>query len=238
MQGIIIMNIIDIIIIVILCSSVIMGMHRGFINGVLSMAALILSLCISFSYSGNLNDKLHENKTIVNTLEYYMDATDRIGDIDLSMMYLSDVDQNILSEIIEKIDIPEVIQNIFIGEANAIRKNNVKISELLNRTIVDVTIAIISFLICFFISYVLLLIIVHMIIYVFELPVLRHFDTLIGGLFGFARGIMYIFILSTLTPIVLTIAPIQQIQDIYNNSQLISFFNSNILMMILNKIFS
>ncbi len=232
------MNIVDIIILVIIGVSIILGMHRGFINGVLSMAALILALFISFSVSGEINDRLQENKTLVNTLSYYTDATSKIGDIDLSMTALSDVNQNVITSLLEKVDLPEVIEKIFVGEIKAVGQRRGTLADLLNRTIVDVTIAIISFLICFFVSYVILLILVHMIVYVFELPILRHFDTLIGGIFGFIRGVLYIFIISTLVPVVMAIAPIPQIQEVYEGSQLMPLFDSSIVMMILNQIFA
>ena len=36
--------------------------------------------------------------------------------------------------------------------------------------------------------------VINLIHYVFELPVLRHLDSLIGGLFGFVRGVLLVFI--------------------------------------------
>lgn len=55
------MNIIDIIILVVLAVNVILGMYRGFINGVLSVAALIGAAAMAFAVSGQLAAWLQGN---------------------------------------------------------------------------------------------------------------------------------------------------------------------------------
>ena len=75
------MNIIDIAILAVLAVSVLYGMYRGFISGVLSVAALIGSAALAFSMSGQLAAWLQGNQTLVSTLVYYTDAGSRIGDL-------------------------------------------------------------------------------------------------------------------------------------------------------------
>ena len=48
------MNVIDILILAALAVSVIFGMYRGFISGVLSVAALIGAAAAAFAVSGNV----------------------------------------------------------------------------------------------------------------------------------------------------------------------------------------
>ena len=75
------MNIIDILILVVLGVSVIFGMHRGFISGVLSLAALIGAAALSFLFSGDLAAWLNGNETLVETLMYYTDAGSRVSNL-------------------------------------------------------------------------------------------------------------------------------------------------------------
>ena len=80
------MNIIDILILAVLGVSLIFGLYRGFISGVLSVAALIGAAAAAFAVSPSLAAWLQGNDTLVNTLMYYTDAGSRIKDLDLSLL--------------------------------------------------------------------------------------------------------------------------------------------------------
>jgi len=229
------MNIIDILILSIIAVSIIFGMYRGFINGILSVIGVILSIVISMSFSGQVADKLKDNETLVNTLIYYTDAGSRIGDLDLSTLPVSSLNENIINSILEKAGLPESFENIFI---KAIRNNkeNTTVSSLLSKTIVNVSISIISFLITFLIVYIIISFIIHMISYVFELPVLRHLDALIGGIIGGIRGILILYVLFALIPLIMAIIPIEQIGTLIESSKFASLFDSRIILMILKEI--
>ena len=108
------------------------------------------------------------------------------------------------------------------------------VSTLLSQTIVSVSISILSFLICFLLAYVVLTFVIHLIQYVFELPVLRHLDALIGGVFGLVRGVLLLFILFTLVPIVMAVVPIEPLQALIDGSQLAPLFDSRLILAILN----
>ena len=84
-------NIVDWIILAVIVVSVIYGLYRGFINGVLSVAALIGSAVLSFALCGDLAAWLQQNKTLVDTLMYYTDAGSRISNLDLSLLPVSQV---------------------------------------------------------------------------------------------------------------------------------------------------
>ena len=109
------MNIIDIIILVALAVSVIMGMYRGFINGVLSVAALIGAAAVAFAVSGELAAWLQGNETLINTLMYYTDAGSRIKDLDLSLLSVSQVSESALAQILENAQLPSAFQTAFIS---------------------------------------------------------------------------------------------------------------------------
>ena len=75
--------------------------------------------------------------------------------------------------------------------------------------------------------------VIHLIQYVFELPVLRHLDALMGGLFGLVRGTLLLFILFALVPIVLAVAPVEPLQMLLDQSRLAPLFDSRIILSIL-----
>jgi len=226
------MNIIDIAILAVLAVSVLYGMYRGFISGVLSVAALIGSAALAFAMSGELAAWLQGNRTLVSTLLYYTDAGSRIGDLELSLLPASQVTQNALTQILSGAKLPAAFESAFLSAIGA-APAAMTVSDLLSNTIVSVSLSILSFLICFLLSYIVLTFVIHLIQYVFELPVLRHLDALAGGLFGLVRGALLLFILFALVPIVLAVAPVEPLQAMIDQSRLAPLFDSRIILSIL-----
>ena len=100
----------------------------------------------------------------------------------------------------------------------------------------NVSISILSFLITFLIAFLISTLLVHMIAYVFEFPVLRHLDALVGGVFGGIRGILLVFILFALVPLVMAVVPVEAVGKVISESKLAPMFDSKIIFMILNRL--
>ena len=232
------MNRVDIICVAVLAVSVLYGMYRGFISGILSLAALVGSIFAAYLLCGRLADAIRANQVVVNTISYYMsDIASRLGSADLSMLPISQVSPAALGEILRKVSLPEAFNGIFRSEmlAAMAQGGSMRVSEVINQTIVSCTIKILSFLICFLGCYIAALFLVHLVSYVFEFPVLRHLDSLIGGLFGFVRGYCLLVVLFILVPLVLSAFPIEQVRQIYEASQLKGYFDIKFVLTVLNE---
>ena len=228
------MNIIDILILVVLGVSVVFGMYRGFISGVLSVAALIGAAALAFMLSGDLAAWLKGNETLVETLMYYTDAGSRVSNLDLSLLSVSQISESTLAQILKSANLPAAFESAFLSGITS-ANGSLTIAQLLSQTIVNVSISIISFLICFFVCYLAATFVIHLVQYVFELPVLRHLDALIGGMFGFVRGVLLLFILFALVPIVLAIAPVPMIEEMIASSRMAPMFDSQLILSILRQ---
>ena len=228
------MNIIDILILVALGVSVVFGMYRGFISGVLSVAALIGAAALAFMLSGDLAAWLKGNATLVETLMYYTDAGSRVSNLDLSLLSVSQISESTLAQILKSANLPAAFESAFLSGITS-ANGSMTIAQLLSQTIVNVSISIISFLICFFVCYLAATFVIHLVQYVFELPVLRHLDALIGGMFGFVRGVLLLFILFALVPIVLAIAPVPMIEEMIDASRMAPMFDSQLILSILRQ---
>ena len=233
------MNIIDILVLIVIGVSVIYGMYRAFISGVLSLAALIGAAALAFMTSGDLAAWLKGNETLVETLMYYTDAGSRVSNLDLSLMSVSQVSSGALGQILQSANLPAAFESAFITAVEtasaSVTAGAMTIAELLSQTIVSVSISILSFLICFFLAYIAATFVIHLIQYVFELPVLRHLDALIGGVFGLVRGVLLVFILFALIPIVLAVAPVEMIEEMIAASKLAPMFDSQLILSILHN---
>ena len=225
-------NVVDWMILAVIIVSVIYGLYRGFINGVLSVAAFIASALLAFSLCGDLASWLQQNKTLVDTLIYYTDAGSRISNLDLSLLPVSQVTESALSQILQSANLPAAFEEAFISSFTGASAST-NIAQLLSQTIVNVSLSILSFLICFFIAYIICTFLIHLISYVFELPVLRHLDSLVGGVFGLIRGVMMVFVLFALVPIVLAVVPVDFVSEAVEASQLAPYFDSRIILQVL-----
>ncbi|MCR4707381.1 MAG: CvpA family protein [Clostridiales bacterium] len=225
-------NIVDWICAGVLALSVLYGLYRGFINGVLSLAALVGAIAGSFFFYPKLAEVLSANETLVATLMYYTDAASRIGRLDLTLMTVSETTGSALAAMLENAKLPEAFRRAFLANfENA--AGGQRVSDVLSRTIVNASISILSFLICFFVCYLVALFLIHLISYVFELPVLRHLDSLVGGAFGFIRGWLLLMVLFILVPIVLAVAPVDSITNLLETSKLAPYFDSRLILTVL-----
>lgn len=226
------MNIIDFVILAVLAVSVIFGLYRGFISGVLSVAAVVGSAVFAFAAGGRLAAWLSGNQTLVDTLLYYTDAGSRISDLNLALMNVGSLSEQALTQVLKSAGLPAAFEAAFVERLSGAAPA-VTVSELMSQTIVGVSISILSFLICFLVAFIALSFLIHLISYVFELPVLRHLDALIGGAFGLARGVLLVFIFFAVVPIVLAVAPIEQLNQLIAGSTLAPYFDSRLILNIL-----
>ena len=95
------MNIIDIAIIAVIAVSALYGLYRGFVSGVLSVAALIGSAALAFATCGQLAAWLQGNRTLVDTLLYYTDAGSRIANPELALMPVSQLSESTLAQVLQ-----------------------------------------------------------------------------------------------------------------------------------------
>lgn len=221
------MNIVDYIIIGIIAVSVIFGLRRGFISGVLSLASLLLSVLLAFHFYPTLAQNLQSNESLVNTLVHYTDASSRIKDLELALTPVTNLSQESLNQALENAQLPAVFESFVrqnVAERAFAAIGSVNISEYLNQTIISVALNILCFIICFLVAYIALSLVSHLICYVFRLPVLRHLDALVGGVFGGLRGMLIVFVLGAIVPIILTVSPIAQVEELISESQLAGFF--------------
>lgn len=224
------MNVVDFAIIGIVLVSVLFGLYKGFIASVFSLLAVILSLIVAYTAYPQLAKSLQDNESLVRTLIHYSDASSRIHDLDLAETSVANIPPEVLDEVLARANLPEPF-GTFVRE-NVQNKvfaslGSQSISDYLNQTIIAVSINILCFLACFLVSFLVLSLLVHLIAYVFSLPVLKHFDMLLGGTFGAVRGLFFVFALFALIPIVLTISPIEVVGQWIEQSTLAGYFYKN-----------
>ena len=93
--------------------------------------------------------------------------------------------------------------------------------------------------ICFIVCFLALMLVIHFVInflkVVFKFPVLKQLNSVAGGAFGLIRGALLCFVAFALLPLIQTLLPVQDINQMVQQSALAPLFNSgNLILAIMN----
>ena len=224
------MNIIDIVILVILGLSVIHGFYRGFVSTLLSVACCLLSIFLAFTFGPKVSEMVSGNPNITSTLATYTDAVARVGDYSLASTPAEQAGEDVIQKVLNSVSLPQSI--------SALLENNLRsrsffssglttVNQYVSNTVVAAAINILSYIACFIAAYLVLSVIVSLIRHVFELPILKQLDWLAGGVFGLARGVLLLYVLFLILPVLSTIIPLDAFNDLLSQSSLAPIFQSD-----------
>jgi uncharacterized membrane protein required for colicin V production len=234
-------NVIDYGIIILIALCVLFGCYRGFIQSVLNLGGSLLSFAGAFWLFPKLADAVSANTEIVRLISSYTDSGSLLGDLDLSSRAVSALSTSNIDAIISKAGLPEpiskVLQANLTGQVFAPLGNlATTVGDYVNQTILSVSINVLCFIVCFLVCFILTTILVNLLRAVFHYPILKQLDWLAGGAVGFAIGCVLCFIVFTAMPILQSVLPIDQFQDLVNQSALAKIFeNGNLVISIMNR---
>ena len=234
------MNIVDYVIIGVVAISVLFGLYRGFVSSVLSMGGGLISFLASFALYPKLAALIQNNQELQRTLLHYTDASSRIGDLELALTNVVNLGREGIQKVLTNVSLPAPLdsilqvnlENLVYGTQGAVTT----VSDYVSQTILQASINIICFLVCFIGLYIAFSLGVNLIRAVFRFPVLKQLDSLAGGVFGLLRGILICLAVFTLVPLVQTMLPMDLINELIAQSQLAPIFmNGNLITAIMNK---
>ena len=234
------MNIVDYVIIGVVAVSVLYGLYRGFVASVLSMGGGLISFLTAFKLYPKLAALIQNNEELQRTLLHYTDASSRIGDLELALTNVVNLGREGIQQVLSNVKLPAPLdsilqvnlENLAYGSQGAAST----VSDYVNQTILQASINIICFLVCFAGVYIVFSLLLNLIRAVFRFPVLKQLDSLAGGVFGLLRGVLLCLIVFTLIPLVQTMLPMDFINELIEGSQLAPIFmNGNLITAIMNK---
>ena len=232
------MNLIDYIIIGIVGVSVLFGFYRGFISSVLNVGGGLLAFVLSFVLYPALAAAIQGNEEIVRTMLHYTDATSRLGDLNLAVTNVVQLGQQGIANVLSKVSLPAPLDALLeTNLTNQVYASSgvTTVADYINQTIVQAGINILCFLICFVVLYIVLSIVINAIKAVFRLPLLKQLDWLVGGVFGFLRGVLICAAAFTLVPLVMTVVPVDAVSELIDQSVLARVFaENNLILLIMN----
>ena len=230
------MNIVDIVIIAILGLSVLVGLYRGFISSVASMGGCLLSLGLSFWLSPMLADTIRNNPEILKTLVSYTDAATKLGDQTMAGQSVTTLTESGIAEILNKVSLPAPL-NTFLQNnlQNQVFGTAADVGTYVSQTIVGAILNVICFIVCFLALMLVIHFVINFLKVVFKFPVLKQLNSIAGGAFGLIRGALLCFVAFALLPLIQTLLPVQDINQLVEASALAPLFNSgNLILAIMN----
>lgn len=223
------MNIIDIALLLILFGSIVFGVYRGAVASLWGLAASLLAFPLTFLISPHIAAWLGANRGVMDLLATYTDANALVGDYTLATTAVHTISQSALQAVINSLTLPQSILGILesnISQCVFAASGLTTVNDYVAYTIVAVTLK----AVCFACTYAMCSIFLHAIItmtnHVFHFPVLKHLDGPVGGVFGLLRGMLILYVLSLLFPIILTIIPVSLVKTLFDQSTLANVFSS------------
>lgn len=220
------MNLVDYIIIGIVAISVLFGLYRGFLASLLNMGGLLVSFPAAFWLYPKLAEWIQQDPQLQRTLLTYTDASSRLGDLNTATLNVANLTEQAINDIVTRVNLPGPFSDLLRSNLSGQIYTGIStVSEYISETIVSACINILCFLVCLAAVYIAISLVGGILRAVFRLPVLKQMDSLAGGLFGLLRGVIIVFALCTLVPMVQTMVSIEAIDTLLAESRLAAFFS-------------
>lgn len=207
------MNFIDIAILLVLGITILGGLYRGFVSTVYNVGATIVSLIVGRICIPLVSSMVKGSADLFNMMLYYTEGSEYVAitDVELTRASISSISSEQLHTVLQNADMPIpmdrcVIKNI---ASEAFRNSGVTtLGDYFNQTIVCVVINILAMLLVFAIVRLLLGFVVRGMEYGRGgFPVLTRGDGAIGAGLGLIHGVLLLFAIFLLVPVMLTVLP-------------------------------
>ena len=230
------MSIVDVVILAILGLSILIGLYRGFIASVASMGGCLLSLGLSFLISPAIASAIQRNPNVLRSLASYTDAATKLGDQALAASNVENLAPNMVTEIVNRVSLPAPFSTLLQSNLqNKVFGAAADVGTYISQTIIGAILNVICFIICFIVLMLVIHLVINFLKVVFKFPVLKQLNAFAGGCFGLLRGVLLCFVAFALLPLFQTLLPVQNINQLVQQSALAPLFNSgNLILAIMN----
>jgi uncharacterized membrane protein required for colicin V production len=225
-------NLVDVAIVAIMLFSLFAGMYKGFIASALAALGFAAAWFGAMYLFPFLAGALSSNEELMGFLGYYLDAGAlfSVGGTANTLVTGALQDGN-LTQLLSNMALPEILKNAF--QANVVNQQFASVglttlSEYLNETILVSLINVLSFLVMFALSYGAALLLINLLNAVFHFPPLKHFDSLLGGVFGFVRGAIIVMLVFASIPIFEAVMQINFIDKLISEASLARYFTREV----------
>ena len=221
------MNVLDFAIIAVLGFFVLAGVYKGFVYTAIDILFYIICVVFAMLLMPNISRLVESNEEMFNAMLYYTEGSENIKDVEYRNRNITEISNSELEEIYSLSDAAypmdeRIKENV--AEAAYADRGIKTLGDYFNTTMVIVTVNILVFLVLFAALRTVLGFILGWWNYAKKLPLLKKVDlpAAIGA--GLIRGVLAVFLIFMLCPIVLTVLPFEMVSDLVEKSTLAHFF--------------
>ena len=209
------MNILDFAIIAILGLFVLGGLYKGFMHTVIDIVCYMICALFAFLMTPIVSFNVVQNESVFNTMLYYTEGSENIYDVEYKKKNIAEISNAELEDIYSHSSVAFPMDERIrsnVSDAAFQSSNIYSLGDYFNQTIVDVVINIVSLLVLFIVIRLVLGWILRVVDFSMEgLPVMSRYDAAFSCGIGFLHGVLLLYIVFLLTPVVLTVvAPLEK----------------------------
>jgi hypothetical protein len=169
----------------------------------------------------------------------YADAATRLKDSTLSSQNVAQLTGDNILSILSRAALPAPLDKLLQTNLEQQVYRTADIHQTVGNYVSQTIVSALMNVLCFVVTFVVLLVLFHVIINllkaVFRFPVLKQLNSLAGGAFGLIRGALLCFVAFALLPLVQTLLPVDNLNQLVEASALAPLFNSgNLILAIMN----
>ena len=221
------MNILDFVIIGILGLFVLGGLYKGFMHTTIDIICYLLCTLFAFLMMPIVSFNVIQNEGLFNTMLYYTEGSENIYDVEYKKKNITEISNAELEDIYAQSEVAfPMDERIRTNVADAAFESQsiYTLGDYFNQTMVIVTINIMVFLVLFLGLRAILAFAVGWWNYASPFPVLKKLEIPAAIGTGLIHGILAVFLLFMVAPIVLTVLPFDFVSDVVENSIFARFF--------------
>ena len=204
---------VDLVILLILAIALLAGYYRGVIYSAINLGVSILSFVMALLLCTTLSGLVQKRQNIYEMMLYYFEGYEYINETSVELVHVSvsQIGDRELSVVVKNANMPSpfdeaVTKNV---KKQVYQPRNIySLGDYFNQTIVDTVLNILSLLVLFLLFRLILGFVLRLIDFgAAGLPRLRRFDALLSCGIGLLHGILLVFIVFMLVPLMLVVVP-------------------------------
>ncbi len=216
--------------------AIVVGAKRGFIKSIMGMATIVTALFVAFAFTPTLSAQIEKTPVVQDVSESISDTIKSLSHDGESNLYdlakLFDDMPDAFKQILDRYGAEEnQLKDTVTPSDTALEPDVNNLSEAIADPVVKALSGVIAFLLLFVGSVIVLKIVTWLLDLIFQLPVLKTANTLLGFIVGLVSALVLAWTLSSLSVIFIramsSISPQYFSEDLIKSTIIIRFFASD-----------
>ena len=195
---------IDLLLIAVFVIAILLAARKGLVRGIIGLIGNVVAVVVAFMFSGSLGSYINSNflyqpmrQWVINMLSPTSGGTTAsISDLNFDELF-SDMPQ-FFSEILKHLGLnsSQLAESYSSMKVNGVEEAKSAVIDMMVSPMADICGRVIAFVVIFILALIAINIIVWLLDFVVELPILRQINKIGGIVLGAINGILFVFILA------------------------------------------